>query len=93
MDFFLFFNNIDLIFCYNIEVIKRKALNLKRRKRKWHTEYTSEKPTRPLKFYATTDNGERMGVRDLRCETIEEAQAVEARYIARGYETKIKEVK
>ena len=51
------------------------------------------KPSRPLKFYATTDSGERMGVRDLRCETIEEAQAVEARYISRGCETKIKEVK
>lgn len=51
------------------------------------------KPTRPIKFYTTTDNGERMGVRDLRCETIEEAQAVEAKYIARGLETKIKEVK
>ena len=51
------------------------------------------KPTRPLKFYVTTDDGERMGVRDLRCETIEEAHAVEARYIARGLETKIKEVK
>lgn len=51
------------------------------------------KPSRPLKFYVTTDSGERMGVRDLRCETIEEAQEVEARYISRGYETKIKEVK
>lgn len=55
------------------------------------TEYF--KPTRPIKFYVTTDCGERMGVRDLRCETIEEAQAVESRYIARGFETKIKEVK
>ena len=51
------------------------------------------KPTRPLKFYATTDSGERVGVRDLRCATLEEAKAVEARYIARGLETKIKEVK
>lgn len=55
------------------------------------TEYF--KPTRPIKFYVTTDSGERMGVRDLRCETIEEANAVELRYIAHGYETKIKEVK
>ena len=51
------------------------------------------KPTRALKFYVNTDSGERMGVRDLRCETIGEAQAVEAIYIARGLETKIKEVK
>ena len=51
------------------------------------------KPTRPIKFYATTESGERMGIRDLRCETIEEARTVEARYTARGLETKIKEVK
>ena len=51
------------------------------------------KPTHPIKFYATTDNGERMGIRDLRCETIEEADTVAARYAARGYEVKIKEVK
>ncbi len=31
--------------------------------------------------------------RDIRCNTIEEAKEVEARYIARGLETKIKEVK
>ncbi len=51
------------------------------------------KPKRLLKFYATTDSGERMGTRDLRCETIEEAIAVEARFAERGLETKIKEVK
>lgn len=51
------------------------------------------KPTRPLKYYVTTDNGERMGVRDLRCETLEQAQDIETKYIARGLETKIKEVK
>lgn len=31
--------------------------------------------------------------RDIRCNSIEEAKEVEARYIARGLETKIKEVK
>ena len=31
--------------------------------------------------------------RDIRCETLEEAKEVEAKYIARGLETKIKEVK
>lgn len=51
------------------------------------------KPTRPLKIYVTTDSGERMGVRDLRCGTLEEAKAVAQRYAARGLETKIKEVK
>ena len=51
------------------------------------------KPERPIKFYATTDSGERMGIRDVRCANIEEANAVAARYAARGYETKIKEVK
>ena len=51
------------------------------------------KPERPIKFYATTDNGERMGIRDVRCANIEEANAVALRYAERGYETKIKEVK
>lgn len=31
--------------------------------------------------------------RDIRCETIEQAKEVEATYIAKGLETKIKEVK
>lgn len=50
-------------------------------------------PTRPVKFYATSDDGRKGAYRDLRCETIEQAQAVAAKYIARGFETKIKEVK
>jgi hypothetical protein len=45
-------------------------------------------PTRAAKF---TCNGKIH--RDIRCNTIEEAKEVEARYIARGLETKIKEVK
>lgn len=45
-------------------------------------------PTRNAKF---TCNGKIP--RDIRCTTIEEAKEVEARYIARGLETKIKEVK
>ena len=45
-------------------------------------------PTRKAKF---TCNGKIH--RDLRCETLEEAQAVEKRYLDRGYEVKIKEVK
>lgn len=31
--------------------------------------------------------------RDIRCNTLEEAKELEAKYIARGLETKIKEVK
>lgn len=45
------------------------------------------KPTRATKFNDPTIP------RDIRCETLEEAKEVEARYIARGLETKIKEVK
>lgn len=45
-------------------------------------------PTRKAKY---TCNGKIH--RDLRCTTMEEAKEVEAIYIARGLETKIKEVK
>ena len=45
-------------------------------------------PTRKVKF---TYDGKI--VRDIRCQTIEEAREIEARYIAKGCETKIKEVK
>ena len=51
------------------------------------------KPERPIKFYVPTYNGERIGIRDVRCATIEEANAVAARYAAKGCETKIREVK
>lgn len=52
------------------------------RAREWVT------PTRQAKY---TCNGKIP--RDIRCATIEEAKEVEARYIAKGLETKIKEVK
>ena len=51
------------------------------------------KPSRPIKNYVTTDDGERMGIRDLRCKTVAEAIDVSNRYESQGYETKIKEVK
>lgn len=61
---------------------RRKGEKAYARVREWVT------PTRKVKFSC---NGKIP--RDLRCETIEEAKEVEARYIARGLETKIKEVK
>lgn len=51
------------------------------------------KPTRPIKNYVTTDDGERVGIRDLRCETFYDANEVANRYHMNGYETKIKVVK
>ena len=45
-------------------------------------------PTRKVKF-----SYDGKIPRDIRCSTLEEAKKVEARYIARGLETKIKEVK
>lgn len=45
-------------------------------------------PTRKVKFSCDGKIP-----RDIRCETIEEAIKIEERYISRGYETKIKEVK
>lgn len=45
-------------------------------------------PTRKVKFSCDGKIP-----RYIRCQTIEEAKEIEARYIARGLETKIKEVK
>lgn len=50
--------------------------------------YEMVTPTREVKF-----SYDGKIPRDIRCNTIEEAREVEARYIARGLETKIKEVK
>ena len=50
--------------------------------------YEMVTPTKKVKF---SYNGKIP--HDIRCNTIEEAKEVEARYIARGLETKIKEVK
>lgn len=50
--------------------------------------YEMVTPTRKVKFSCDGKIP-----RDIRCDTIEEAKEVEARYIARGLETKIKEVK
>lgn len=51
------------------------------------------KPTSNLTSYAITASGVLIGVRDLVCATLQEAKEVEKRYIDRGYDTKIKEVK
>ena len=61
---------------------RRRGENAYARVREWVT------PTRKTKF---TFDGKIP--RDLRCETLEEAQAVEKRYLYRGLEVKIKEVK
>ena len=50
--------------------------------------YEMVTPTRKVKF-----SYDGKIPRDIRCNTLEEAKEVEARYIARGLETKIKEVK
>lgn len=50
--------------------------------------YEMVTPTRKVKF-----SYDGKIPRDIRCNTLQEAKEVEARYIARGLETKIKEVK
>ena len=50
--------------------------------------YEMVTPTRKVKF-----SYDGKIPRDIRCNTLKEAKEVEARYIARGLETKIKEVK
>lgn len=61
---------------------RRKGERTFKRAHEWVT------PTRAVKFSC-----EGKIPRDIRCETLEEAKEVEARYAARGLETKIKEVK
>ena len=61
---------------------RRKGERAYARVQEWVT------PTRKVKY---TCDGKIH--RDLRCNTIEEAKEVEARYVARGLEVKIKEVK
>lgn len=51
------------------------------------------KPTRTIKNYVTTDGGERLGIRDLRCKTMSEAIEIATCYELKGCETKIKTVK
>ena len=51
------------------------------------------KPTRTIKNYVTTDGGERLGIRDLRCKTMSEAIEISNCYELKGCETKIKTVK